>query len=232
MRLALGATGHAEIARGLLDTIAGWLGGCELRLGERADAETVLAESPDRVLLATGAVAHMPGLPGAGPAVLSAWQVLGGGGTGHDVLVADWGGEWTGLAVAEELSGRGCAVRLVSAAAAVGETIHQYQRNMYLGRLDEAGVELVQHLEPVALDGDGVVFRNVFSGREVRLGGIETLVVSAGRAADDALFGELAERGVDAVRIGDVLSPRSFEEAIREGTEAGLEAVALPLALH
>jgi hypothetical protein len=34
---------------------------------------------------------------------------------------------------------------------------------------------------------------------------------------------------VDVVRVGDALGPRSFEEAIREGTEAGL-AVSTPLA--
>ena len=42
-------------------------------------------------------------------------------------------------------------VRLASASAAFGEGMHQYQRNLYLGRLHDLGVELVPHVEPVAL---------------------------------------------------------------------------------
>src|SRR5690348_14547041 len=58
MRLALDAPGHAEIARGLVGTAEGWLSRADVRLGVEATAEAVAAESPDRVILATGAVAH------------------------------------------------------------------------------------------------------------------------------------------------------------------------------
>jgi len=66
----------------------------------------------------------------------------------------------------------------------------------------------------------------------VRLDGVDALVVSAGRSGDTALFEELQERGVRVVRVGDALGARSFEEAIREGTEAALGAVPAPAAVH
>jgi hypothetical protein len=66
-------------------------------------------------------------------------------------------------------------------------------------------------------------FRNVFSDREVTLDGFDTLVVNDGRsAAGVALFEALQDSGADVLRVGDALGPRSFEEAIREGTDAAL----------
>jgi 2,4-dienoyl-CoA reductase-like NADH-dependent reductase (Old Yellow Enzyme family) len=219
MRLALGASGHAEIARGMVATVEAWLEGVDLRLGVEADADAVLAESPDRIVVATGAVRYDARIPGT----VHAWDVLAGADTGERVTVADWGGDWTGLVVGEQLAQAGHRVRLVTSAIAFGEGVHQYQRNMYLGRLDEAGVELVHHLRLTGWDGAQATFRNVFSERELMLDGIDTLVVNDGRSSyGTELFESLQEAGADVVRAGDTLGPRSFEEAIREGTDAGL----------
>jgi 2,4-dienoyl-CoA reductase-like NADH-dependent reductase (Old Yellow Enzyme family) len=219
MRLALHAPGHAEIARGLVATVEGWLSGAEVRFGAEATAEAIMAESPDRVIVAAGATAHSSGLRGA----LSAWEVLAGAATGDRVLLYDWGGDWTGLALAEQLAAAGRRVRLVTSAVAFGEAVHQYQRNLYLARLDEAGVELVHHLRLLEVDGGSARFENVFSLRELVLDGFDTVVAHEGRsAAGGELFEALADAGLDVVRAGDALSPRSFEEAIREGTDAGL----------
>jgi pyruvate/2-oxoglutarate dehydrogenase complex dihydrolipoamide dehydrogenase (E3) component len=136
--------------------------------------------------------------------------------------VSDWGGDWTGLDVAEALAARGCQVRLMTSAVAFGMAVHQYQRNLYLARLDEAGVELVHHLRPVGLRPDAVECMNVFSHRPVRVDGVDTLVMSAGRTARNDLHDGLLAAGVAVERAGDVQSPRSFEEAIREGTLAGM----------
>jgi 2,4-dienoyl-CoA reductase-like NADH-dependent reductase (Old Yellow Enzyme family) len=223
MRLALAAPGHAEIARGLVATVEGWLAGAELRLGTDATADSVAAESPDRVILATGAAAHRSGLADT----VSAWDALAGADTGERVLLYDWGGDWTGLALAEQLAAAGRRVRLVTSSVAFGEAVHQYQRNLYLARLDDAGVELVHHLRLVAVEDGRARFENVFSLREVVLDGFDTVVTHEGRsAAGGELFEALAGAGIDVVRVGDALGPRSFEEAIREGTEAGLAPLA------
>jgi len=219
MRLALEAPGHAEIARGLVGTVEDWLSSADVRLGVEATAESVTAESPDRVILAAGAVAHSSGLP----ETLTAWEALAGAETGERVLLYDWGGDWTGLALAEQLAASGRSVRLVTSAIAFGEAVHQYQRNLYLARLDEAGVDLVHHLRLLEVEGGRARFENVFSLRRVELDGFDTVVAHEGRsAAGGELFEQLSGAGLDVVRVGDALGPRSFEEAIREGTEAGL----------
>jgi hypothetical protein len=155
-------------------------------------------------------------------AVVHAWDALAGAEAGGRVLVSDWGGDWTGLDVAEALVARGAEVRLMTSAVAFGTAVHQYQRNLYLARLDEAGVELIHHLRPVALRPGAVECANVFSHRPVTVDGVDTLVVSAGRTARNDLHDALAGAGVPVERAGDTLSPRSFEEAIREGTLAGM----------
>jgi thioredoxin reductase len=224
MRLALSAPGHAEVAEGLIEILGGWLAGADLRTGAEASAAVVLSEEPDRVILATGAVPHRPAIGGDGVSIVDAWDVLAGAEVGGRVIVSDWGGDWTGLDAAEALAARGARVRLVMSAVAFGEAVHQYQRNLYLARLDEAGVELVHHLRPMSVARGAVTFENVFSGRPVELGDVDALVVSAGRTSGDALYLELEAARVPVERAGDCLGPRSFEEAIREGTLAGLRA--------
>jgi NADPH-dependent 2,4-dienoyl-CoA reductase/sulfur reductase-like enzyme len=226
MRLGVPAPGKREIATGLIATLEAWLEGCETRYRTAADAELVLAERPDRVIDATGAVAYEPAIGGEGPAVVQAFDVLAGAATGRQVFVHDWGGDWTGLDVAELLAERGCAVRLATSAAAFGDAIHQYQRNLYLERLDRAGVDLVHHVRVTGLRAGGLELRNVFSDREMSVDGVDTLVVSAGRSSSNELYERLTREGADVLRAGDVLSPRSFEEAIREGTDAGLRPLA------
>jgi 2,4-dienoyl-CoA reductase-like NADH-dependent reductase (Old Yellow Enzyme family) len=224
MWLAAGTPGHDEIAVGLLQVLERWLDGTDVRYGAGAGVAEVLAADPARVVLADGAEPYHPEIGGSGVTILHAWDVLRGAGVGERVVVSDWGGDWTGLDTAEVLAARGCRVRLVTAAVAFGLGVHQYQRNLYLARLDEAGVELVHHLRPVAL-ADGVVeCVNVFSHRPVLIDGVDTLVVSAGRRQRNDLHDALLAAGATVERVGDTLSPRSFEEAIREGTIAGMGA--------
>ena len=85
--------------------------------------------------------------------------------------------------------------------------VHQYQRNLYLARLDEAGVELVHHLRPVGLRPGAVECVNVFSHRPVRVDGVDTLVVSAGRTARNDLHDALLAAGAAVERAGDVPEP-------------------------
>ena len=130
--------------------------------------------------------------------------------------MADWGGGYEGLDATELLAAAGCQVELASGGVVPGEDVHQYQRNLYLARLDEAGVRIRHHLE---LTADGRALRHVFSGRVEEIGPIATLVLAQGRTPDDELWCTLEGRpGV--VRAGDVLGPRSAEEAILEGTLA------------
>jgi 2,4-dienoyl-CoA reductase-like NADH-dependent reductase (Old Yellow Enzyme family) len=224
LRIAGRAPGHRELWQRYERWTAHRLAadGVEVRLG--AEVTAAEAEDFDAVVLATGARPYRPPLPAdprfatvdAPAAILDPAAVAG------PVLVADWGGGWTGLDAAETLAEHGLDVTYACAGAAIGEGVHQYQRNLYLGRLDRLGVALVHHTEVVAPAGE-IVLRHVFSGRTSPLpDGLGTLVLAQGRVPEDALWTDLEATG-RCVRVGDVLGPRSAEEAVLEGTLAARE---------
>ncbi|WP_051944110.1 oxidoreductase [Streptacidiphilus rugosus] len=210
--------------------------GVDLRLGtdaaqtlEEFAAESEGVEGP-AIVLAAGAVPYRPELPvPPGLAMVDAWTAIGeperlpppGDGA---VLVADWGGGWCGPDAAEVLAASGREVLLACAAPVPGMSLHQYQRNGYLARLDALGVRLLPHLELVAdpEEGTELTLRHVFSGRLEGLPeDVSAVVVAHGRVPQDELWARLEGRP-GAVRAGDVRAARSLEEAVLEGTRAVL----------
>jgi 2,4-dienoyl-CoA reductase-like NADH-dependent reductase (Old Yellow Enzyme family)/thioredoxin reductase len=178
--------------------------------------ESLDSRSWDLIVLATGARPYRPELPDVEVDVVDAWEAIADpGAVNGPVLVADLGAEWTGLDAAEVLSAAGHEVILASAATHPGETLHQYQRNLYLARLDEAGISIIHHSELAVING-GLAMRHVFSGRHTPLPPARSLVLAHGRVPNDPLWASL-ECHENARRAGDVLGPRSLEEAILEG---------------
>jgi 2,4-dienoyl-CoA reductase-like NADH-dependent reductase (Old Yellow Enzyme family) len=215
------APGHAEAWRRYEESAQRDLARAGVTVRLRTEAHAGMADGHDRVILATGARPYAPTLGGLdGLTVVQAWDaLLRPEAVVGPVLVADWGGEWAGLDAAEVLAGARLDVTLACAATVPGETLHQYQRNGYLGRLDDAGVRIRHHLALAVEDG-APVLRHVFSGRTEPLGAVGTLVLAQGRQPEDALWPALEGRD-GVVRVGDVLGPRTAEEAILEGFEAG-----------
>jgi hypothetical protein len=98
--------------------------------------------------------------------------------------------------------------------AALGETLHAYQRNLYAARLYRAGIEVWHHLELASWDGGRATFTNIFAPELEAPLEADALVLALGREP----VRELEIQG--AVEAGDRLSPRSLEEAILEGSLA------------
>src|SRR5262249_13718342 len=112
------------------------------------------------------------------------------------------------------------------ASAAVGEALHQYQRNLYLARLYRAGVRIEQHLELVEAADGRAIFTNVFAPElETRLAA-DALILALGRIPIADLAQPVAALGISVEEAGDCVSPRSLEEAILEGTRAARRAAA------
>jgi hypothetical protein len=62
-----------------------------------------------------------------------------------------------------------------------------------------------------------VTYANVFSGKQSRIEGVALFTYSTPRQADDALFDELKQHGLDVRLIGDARSPRTIFSAVHEG---------------
>ena len=191
--------------------------GVRVELGCEVNAR-VVDEDWELLVLATGARPYHPPLPKVdGLAIVSAWEaIVAPAKLTGPIIVADWGGDWAGLDAAEVLRAAGHQVELACAAVHPGETLHQYQRNLYLSRLDAAGITCRHHTE-LAVQGSQILLRHVFSSRTEPLPDLGTIVIAHGRAPEDALWGAL-EGNPGVHRAGDVLGPRSLEEATLEGT--------------
>ncbi len=237
LRLAGRAPAHHELWRRWRANAARQLEhpGISLRLGEEPAAGELAAA--DVVVLATGARPFVPEWAAAGasedpfvrdlaggPAATDAWTAIANpAALAGPVLVADWGGGWEGLDAAEVLAEQGLEVTLACAAPCPGGTLHQYQRNLYLARLDERGIAILHHTEVTAAG-----LRHLFSGRSGPLPRVATIVHAQGRVPEDDLWSGL-EGAPGRVRAGDALGPRSAEEATLEGVTA-LQAARAALA--
>jgi 2,4-dienoyl-CoA reductase-like NADH-dependent reductase (Old Yellow Enzyme family)/thioredoxin reductase len=223
MALAATAPGASGIATELLDHFDRALGrgAIELRRKTEAAADGVAALQPDGVVVATGARPFVPELELVGIRVTQAWDVLAGAiPEGAAAVVADWGGDPAGLDAAEVLRAAGKAVTLAVQTVAVGQSVHQYRRNLYLQRLYRAGVRIEHHLELLGARSGVAVFRNVFA-RELETSlEADVLVLALGRTPAAELFPLVAALGLRVEEAGDCRSPRSLEEAILEGTLA------------
>lgn len=197
----------------------------KLCLGSSPSAEDVEALHPDLVVVATGARPIRPALPDSGIEVLTSWEVLDGARVGKRVVIADWGGDPSGVDCADLLCEAGHDVSLVVGSHAVGEALHPYRRALYMARLHIGGVDIVHHLRLRAIVGDAVEFENIYEPRLTTRLQAESLVLALGREPADELINELGHRGLRVVAAGDCIGPRSMEEAVLEGTLALSETV-------
>ena len=160
----------------------------------RGDAEHVIPLEPDAVVVATGARPFAPDLPLDGrspPGLGRARRRLP---PATRVVVADWGGDPAGLDAAEVLAAAGNEVTLAVASVTVGESVHQYRRNLYLQRLYRAGVS--DPPPPRARIGEQRRrrLRNVFAPELVSRGRRRHLVLALGRVPG------LARAGAEGLR--------------------------------
>lgn len=102
-------------------SIVGWrMAQCEklgvaFRFNTWAEADTVLAENPDVVIVATGGIAHTEVLSAGNDLVVSSWDIIAGDAKpGSDVLVYDDAGDHAGLQAAEIVAKSGAKVEIMT----------------------------------------------------------------------------------------------------------------------
>ena len=220
--LARAAPGGRELADRFLDNAERQLALAEIDI--RLCATDLRDADAEAMVVATGARPFREdNLQLEGVEVLNAWDVLDGALPPEGaVVVADWGGDPSGLDAAEVLAAAGRAVTLAVASAAVGELVHQYRRNLYLQRLYRAGVRVVQHHRLESAADGAVVLSNVFAPELTTMVPAAAVVLALGRVPVEV---ELPA-GISVEHAGDCLSPRSLEEAVLEGTLAARRVVA------
>ena len=192
--------------------------GVEFRLGVEADAEAILRESPDVVVVATGARPFRPNLPGVGDFGYNAWEVLQGVEVpGDRVLVIDEEFGHEAPSVAEFLLDAGKSVEIVTSEATIGSFLGATTRPPVLQRLFSKGIKLNCDLRVTALRSNEAAVENVWSNREETLGPYDAFVYAYGGQAVDDLGKGLAGKVPRVDLIGDAFAPRTLQHAILEG---------------
>jgi 2,4-dienoyl-CoA reductase-like NADH-dependent reductase (Old Yellow Enzyme family)/thioredoxin reductase len=198
--------------------------GVDLRLGVAANADSILSEKPDVVVLATGARAFKPKLPGIDDYGYSAWEVLQGTEVpGQSVLVIDEEYGFQAPSVAEYLLDRGKTVEIVTSERSLGSFLGATTGPPVFRRLFTKGVRLHCNLKVLALESNQAVAKNVWSEREEVLGPYDAFVYAYGGEAVCELDKELMGKVPRIELIGDCFAPRTLQHAILEGHKLARE---------
>jgi len=196
--------------------------GAQVRLGEEFTAKAVEQGKPDAVILATGARAKVPDLPGVkGENVALALDVLAGKRVpGRRVIVV--GGEMVGCEVAEFLAEKGKKVTLLARRERVGDDIGRSARWVIMQRLRNAGIRMETKVNVVELTDKGVkaVRRN---GGESEFFEGDSVVLAVGLTPSDELRQKLEGKAPALYSIGDCVEVRKISEAIEDGFRVARE---------
>ncbi len=215
--------GRAEFG-GVVTNLAGEAerAGVRIVTGTTVDLALIHLESPDVVVVATGASPRRPPMELTGsPVVLDAWEILRGAKVPEGrVVVADWRCDWIGLGLAELLAERGRKVTLGVDGYMPGQRIQQYVRDAMIAGVARAGVTVTPLVRLFGYDGSAVFFQHVLTGEAVVVEDVAALVLAQGHDPVDELLTALGEPGAfdgEVHGIGDCLAPRTVEEAVLEG---------------
>jgi pyruvate/2-oxoglutarate dehydrogenase complex dihydrolipoamide dehydrogenase (E3) component len=194
--------------------------GIAVRLNEALTRDTVLAEKPDVVVVATGAKPAIPDVAGLSDALADGFartidSVLI---AGPDALpsgpVVVWGaGE--GVELALDLVRAGHDVRLLDPATKFVPAPYIGSRaNAVLKWAAQVNLAPEQGMSLVEVQDGKVVVAHADGAREII--GCTTLVVAPGRVSYDPLSRTLFKTGITVELIGDARNPRSYGNAIHE----------------
>jgi hypothetical protein len=214
--------------------------GVAFRFNAWAEADDVLALSPDVVIVATGGLPPAPDLPG-GDLTVSAWDILSGDARpGAQVLLYDDAGDHTAMQAAQKLAEAGSVVEVVTrdrtfAPEVMGMNLVPYMRAMQ----DRAVTFTVTwRLDDVVRDGNRLragLGTDYGAARQERL--VDQVVVNHGTQPNADIYHALrphaANRGAvdyDALiagqpqdasglqlyRIGDAVAARNIHAAIHD----------------
>ncbi len=239
--------GHVRVQALLPDRqefgqIAVWLNaqaaknGAEIRTGVEvveAGLDDLLAtETPDHVVVATGARYRNDGWQGQTVAPVVGWEsgnctswydVAEGKATATgSVVVIDDLQDIAGPLTAVMIARTGASVKLVTRWPMVAmETMPEVYYLWTRKAMIEADIEVLTDLFPNRIDGRELELVNVYAPERVTRLEADAIVFNTGRQSDNGLYHALRERGVSVETIGDATAPRSTYEAVYEGHRAG-----------
>ena len=191
-----------------------------IHLGQRATLETIEAENPDEIIIATGSKPSIPPLEGL---ETSNWahciEVL----NGQKELgqhIAILGGGLVGCEIALWVTGQGYAATIIErlpALMSAGPLISKENKQMTIDLLAYQGIDVLLNTTINRVEGNQLQLTDNKNGtRQIEF---DTLVIAVGMQSDHQLFLEADQKFNNVRRIGDCLQPRNIQGAIWDAYE-------------
>jgi NADPH-dependent 2,4-dienoyl-CoA reductase/sulfur reductase-like enzyme len=174
------------------------------RLGTEATAETILAEKPDIVVLATGGRSNMDQEPGWGVKeglAVSSWDILSEKvAPAENVLVYDSISTHAGFGTADFIASRGATVEMVTPDVKVADDVGGTTFPIFYRRLHKLGIIATPNywLDRVYAEGNKkvAVLRNEYTDElEERV--VDQVVIENGITPNVELYWDLKERSIN-----------------------------------
>ncbi len=195
-------------------------GAFEVRLGVEADAETVIALQPDAVIVATGSIPLRAEVPGGRTALTVHEVIHGGAQDANYAVILDREGFMRPFVATDVLSSRGVQVEFVTPLASVGPLMEHWSLDEWTRRFQERGVRFWPAHDVAEWNG-ALRLRDVQTGAETILEGVDTLVGAVGSRAVNDLAAQLRGHDFEVHVIGDANFPQGVEQATYQGARLG-----------
>jgi N-methyl-L-proline demethylase len=175
--------------------------GVTFKFNTLADAQVVLAESPEVVIIATGGLPHTDVLSSGNELVASSWDILSGDvKSGRNVLLFDDAGDHSALQAAEVIAATGAKVEIMTPDRSFAPEVMAMNLVPYMRSLQKLDVTftVTYRLQSVRRDGDALVasvgsdYGGVNKERRV-----DQVVVNHGTLPLDDLYFELKPQSVN-----------------------------------
>jgi 2,4-dienoyl-CoA reductase-like NADH-dependent reductase (Old Yellow Enzyme family)/thioredoxin reductase len=193
--------------------------GVEIHLNTEASAETVAESHPDAVVIATGsAPVAVPYKANDRVKVFHALDIIQRKVEAGNAVVVFDGGEshWKCCGTAELLAQAGKKVTLVTMRSFAGWDLPPNTVPPFYQRMAEHEATIIPFTVVTRVTPEGVAVRDLFSRRE-RVIEADSLVYAGDNEVCDGLYRELKGKVPELYAIGDCVSPRKVDAAIREG---------------
>ncbi len=179
--------------------------GVEIRCSAYAEADDVLAENPDLVVVATGGVPNMSFLDAGEAYATSTWDILTGAiKPAGRVLLYDDNGAHPGMTAAEFIAGAGSKLEVVTPERTLAPDVGGTNYPAYFRALALAGakIEINLRLERIERRGNAVagIFFDEYGKRRI-VKEADQIVVDHGATPVDALYFELKP---GSINLGEV----------------------------
>jgi pyruvate/2-oxoglutarate dehydrogenase complex dihydrolipoamide dehydrogenase (E3) component len=193
--------------------------GVDCHLGQCVTRATIADFNPDTVVLATGALPHLPAIDGIDNARVvsvddSLKQTF-----GRRERIVIIGGGATGCEAALHMAQQGCNVTVVEQLNQLCHDLESSTKSVLMKKMEAYGVACFTGSQVSQITDQGVVLQDQ-NQSEGHLAA-EHIVIATGGVANKKGLEQIGSLGYECHSIGDCVRPRSIKEALHEGAAVG-----------